>query len=132
MKSLVVHASAWFFVAALLVATVRTVDGAELSIPCGYFNQSGGFHDVGCGPHACPRFGAAGGCTIPLDFRAAAQSAFPRTPFDAAAVSWYAGEVGPCAVGQAELDSGYSPTTVESKSGAGWEDVGPGLPIEQP
>ncbi|REK17289.1 MAG: hypothetical protein DWQ37_06705 [Planctomycetota bacterium] len=111
--------------AATIAAGSPRASAAEwLSLPCGYFHSSGGFYEFDDGHNACYRYAPAGGCTIPMSYRAYRPQVFSADASDAPAVSWYAGEQPSYCDGPRIPNPGCpAPASVPHEYG---EEVGPG------
>ncbi len=112
--------------AGLLCACTSVVSAAELAIPPGYFDASGGFYPRSSTEPTCWYYSPAAGCTIDVSYSTALEQVVPPNDSPLAIRSWYAGEV---LYGQAPVPCpACVPRPVEFFPGER-ETIGPGLVI---
>lgn len=102
--------------------------GEPLSIPCGYFDGSGGYHSLGCDA-PCWRYAPAGGCTVPLHYAGERPRVFPPSAGGQAARSWYAAAMPGYPAGPRCAQPGCPFVSAPTEPVAS-EAIGPGLIVE--
>lgn len=130
MRRLAAFAGLWLVGVAACAPAARAAQPPNLEIPYGYLNASGGFYWQPTGPCCGWRFAAAGGCSVPMDYGSVVREVASGATSEVPSLSWYVGDVPTC-FGAMPVCRDCQPPPGETPEPA-WEEVGPGLPLEQP